>query len=332
MSYRIITHGGCMDGYCSAFVIKRYFLPLLNIADKDIEIIQLQPRDVQGKDFKFTKNDIVVDLPQPRVPVLFWCDHHITSQPTTPLPDTYHWKRAPSCAGVLLDIAWEQGVTKTKALEEFRDASDIMDDAAYTKEMIKECFYPFKATTPSILQQMHLISAMFHTRDPNLNQEVFRTLLNLNLEETPLECKELWTLRPEMYYTSLMEGYKQWRELVSTYVTYNEDVRCVVQDDRKITSTKGVYDRFYVYLKFPKAKYGINVRVADEKEAKMGIGCNIFHKEWCMVNIGELCAEVGKKFGEGSGGGHPTVGGTTISPKNVDKAIEFVLERLNEEI
>ena len=114
------------------------------------------------------------------------------------------------------------------------------------------------------------------------------------------------------------------------YITYDSASKCVVQDDRLAKLNVGVPDRFYSYMKYPQANYHLNLRIIEEeKKARLGVGSNIFHKERCKVNIGELCKEVGRKFG-GSGGGHLAVGGAVIKSEKADEAIAFILEKLKE--
>jgi len=51
MKFRIITHGGCTDGYASAFIVKKYtsyFLPEHDSSKIDVtEVRGLQPKDIQ---------------------------------------------------------------------------------------------------------------------------------------------------------------------------------------------------------------------------------------------------------------------------------------------
>ncbi len=331
MTYRIITHGACTDGYSSAFIVKKYFNLFFNTSLSEEEIVQihvigLMPKEVQLGEFEFQENDIVLDLPQPLTNVLFWCDHHATNKPLEDKPE-FHWKITPSCAGYLLDLAIEQGAVLNKEQIEFKQAMDIIDNAEYTPDTINECYYRQDSyDNPSILQKMHMIGAMFNTRDRNLNSEVFTTILTSPLGDTPLSSPELWKLNPMMYYKAQLTGFEIWRECVDEYIEYNEQAKCVVQDDRKTLKRKGVPDRFYSCMKFPQASYTLNVRVMDDGKARVGIGSNIFHKDRCKVDIGKLCFNVGKKFGSGSGGGHFHVGGCTIKEENIDAALAYIYE------
>ena len=330
MEYRIITHGNCTDGFCSAFIIKKHFNTFFNTKLKEIEIqkiqvIGLQPRDIQLGEFEFQDNDIVLDLPKPDKEIFFWCDHHLTAKPNEKdLNDRCKWKQAPSCTGYLIELAQEKGLKSNKELKDFKRSIDIMDNAEYTKEDIQQCYYPQKSyNTP--LQKLHLIGSMFHTRDKNLNDEIFNTLLTNKLGDTPISTEFIDQLQPLMFHKAQLQSFADWRKNVDTYLKYNKEVSCVIQDDRETKFKRGVPDRFYIYMKFPQASYGINLKVIDEKMARIGIGSNIFHKERCKVDIGRLCKEVSKKFGEGSGGGHYHVGGCTINPNKCDEVIEFIL-------
>ena len=332
MSYRIITHGGCSDGFASAFFFKKYWKYLVpELTQEDIdsaEIIGLQPRDVQNEDFEFTNKDVLLDLPKPNHKIFFWCDHH-SSNKQDELPKNHYWKVAPGNCGFLIEIAIKNGLNLTPELESFKKNTDKMDSADYTAKEIKECYYEQdNYENPNDLLKMHLIAAMFHTRDDALNDEIFRTLLGQKLSETPLSSKPLWQLNPLMFHRARMEGYRRWREVVDEYLVL--DGKTVVQDDRKAKMFRGVADRFYCYIKFPKSSYNLALREMMDGNVRVSIGSNIFHKDRCKVDIGKLCREVGKKFGEGSGGGHFYVGGATIKKENTDKSKEFILDKLRE--
>jgi len=145
MKYRIITHGGCTDGFCSAFMIKKFFNIFFNtkLTQQDIEnieVIGLQPRDIQLGEFEFQSNDIVLDLPKPEKEIFFWCDHHLTAKPKDEdLNERCKWKLAPSCTGYLIELAQDKGLKLTKELEDFQRSIDIMDNAEYTEKDIQQC-------------------------------------------------------------------------------------------------------------------------------------------------------------------------------------------------
>lgn len=334
MKYRIVTHGNCTDGYSSAFVVKRFFntffgTKLTEKKIQEIPVVGVQPQDVQAGKISFSSGDVVVDLPRPQTKVFFWCDHHLTTKPSAALPENYYWKATPSCTGFLIDIALEKGAKSSKELVEFKKVIDINDSASYTKEDIKYCYYKRKDyRNQNALQKLTMIGSMFNTRDRVLNDEIFRTLLTSELGETPLSSKALWQLNPLMFHKAQLESFEQWRKNVETYIYYVESAQCVVQDDRLAKINIGVADRFYSYMKFSQASYHINLRIIEEENrARFGLGSNIFHKERCKVNLGELCQEIGKKFG-GSGGGHYYVGGAVIKSDKCDEAIRFILEKM----
>ncbi|NQV91210.1 hypothetical protein HQ489_01940 [Candidatus Woesearchaeota archaeon] len=334
MVYRIITHGNCPDGFASAFFFKKYWKFLApSLTQKDVdtaEIIGLQPRDVQSDEFKFTEKDIILDLPKPKTKVFFWCDHHSSNKEDN-LPENHHWHIAPGNAGLLIDIAVKNGLTLTDELASFKRNTDIMDAAEYSSAQITECFYEKNNyEQPSDLLKLHMIAAMFHTRDNILNDEIFRTILMQELADTPISSQELWQLNPAMFHKARMKSYQEWREVVDEYMDYDEDAKCVVQDDRLAELSRGVADRFYGIMKYPECSYTFSLRERKGGETtRIGIGSNIFHKDRCIVDIGKLCKVTADKYGDGSGGGHAYVGGCTIDTKNANKAKEFILNSLH---
>ncbi|MBU0457245.1 MAG: hypothetical protein ABH824_02950 [Nanoarchaeota archaeon] len=338
MKYRIITHGNCTDGLCSAFIVKRNFNILFNknLTDEEIkriEVVGLQPKEVQLGEFELTENDVVLDLPQPKKKVFSWFDHHLTSKlRKEEFPENYYWKKMPSCCGYLLEIAFDKGLEKTEELIEFQKAIDKIDDADYTKKDIELCYYKQdNYASPTFLQKLHMVGSMYHTRDRILDDEIFKTILYLNLGETPFSTEELWQLNPLMFYIAQLKSYELWREDVDEYIYYDEKSKCVVQDDRNIKFTRGVSDRFYAYMKYPEASYGINLKVFNEKLVRVSIGSNIFHKDRCKVDINKLCFVIGKMFGDGSGGGHYHVGGAMVYIDKSDEALKFILESFRKE-
>ena len=324
---RIITHANCTDGFTSAYIFKKYwkfFVPTSTQEEIDsAEIISLMPKEV--KDFEFEETDVVLDLPRPSGKLLFWCDHHDTNKQEEEREED-HWEVKPSNAGYLLDIAAGNGLKITDDLAEFRRICDIMDDAQYTVEEYKKCYYASEEN--SVLVKLHMIAAMFHTRDRHLNNEIFTHYLSGDLFSSPLEDDLIWNMSPSIFFSAHLKAMQEWRENLDTYVEFIEDAKCVVQDDRNCLRKKGVVDRFYVYAKYDNAVYGFNCKVVDEEEARIGIGSNIFHKDRCTLNIGQLCKEVGTKFGSGSGGGHYHVGGCTIAANKLDDAKKFILDKL----
>jgi len=337
MTYRLLTHSGCIDGFCSAFVVKKYWKYIIKdttITEKDIqeaEILPLFPSDVQSDQFQSTAKDIVVDLSKPKGDVLFWCDHHTTNKPDKIAHKNYFWEATPSCARLLLDIAVKNGLKLSEELQQFREAIDKIDGAEYSKQEITDCYYqPKDWNNLSPLQKLHALGAMFNTRDRNLNQEIFKTLLTSSLQETPLSSKALWQLYPAMYFRAQLQSYQEWRAHVDAYVNYDEASKCAIQDDRKVGFSKGIADRFYLYFKYPQASYTFNIKPIDEEMARIGLGSNIFQRERCKVDLGKICMEVGRRFGQGSGGGHKAVGGATILLSKADLAREYVLEKLKE--
>jgi len=340
MKHRIITHGNCTDGFCSAFIFKRYFSKLLGYEPnseemKNLEVVSAMPRDIQSDLIEIKEGDIVLDLPLPKHKVFFWCDHHLSAKPDNldSLPKNHYWREDPSNSGLLINIAEEQGLKISNNLQIFKLAIDKMDSADYSVEEIKKVYYRQENyNDPSMLQRVHFLGNIYRTRDRYLNDILFNSLLCTELGETPVDIEMFKNLQPLLFNEAQMRGFEDWRTHIDTYVYLDESVKCVIQDNRKVEYSKGVVDRFYVYLKFPEASYGINIKVLKDEEniARMGVGCNIFHKDRCKIDIGKLCKNVAVKFGEGSGGGHRTVGGITLFADKIDEAIKHVLKEMKE--
>ncbi len=337
MNYRIITHAACTDGFCSAFVVKKYLMQHWdkNLSEEDIKkipVIGVKPYEM--RDFEFKGDDIVVDLPRPHTQTFAWIDHHASNKPEEgeKLPERYVWGKHYSNAGLLLEIAQKEfGLELTPKLKEFKEASELIDAALYTKEVITECYYyQDNFDNPSILLQLHFLGELFHTRDRELNSVLFNAMLSTDLGEIPTETQLFKEMHPVLFHKAALNGFNAWREQLDTYVEYDEESRTSIQDSRKILRSNGNVDRFYVYMKYPKSVYGVNIKVIrdEEQTARIGIGSNIFHKDWCKAQIGDICEEISRKFGNSTGGGHPYVGSTTVYEKNIDEALKMILEKL----
>jgi hypothetical protein len=337
MDYRIITHTSCADGFCSAFVFKRYFADVLGFKPnsqemKNVEVIGIHPGDVQNGVFKFKKTDIVLDLPLPKEEVFFWADHHLTSKPKESKPN-YHWRVAKSCTGLLLDIASGKGLKITQDIQEFKEVINKIDNAEYSLDEVKQCFYLQESyDSPSALQKMIILRAMIHTKDNFLNQEILGTVLSSDLGTTPIDSAEMWKLNPMMYYKAELIGHHMWRNEIDKTIYFDKDSDCVVIDERKIKNVRGVSDRFYSSVKYPDSSYSVDMRIAETNLIKFSVNCNIFNKDFCSIDIGLLCYTVGKTFGDGSGGGHTTVGGTLVYADKADAALKFILGKLKESL
>lgn len=334
--YRIITHGGCTDGFFSAWLCKRYFNELTDLNFTRIEIDQIpvlgfKPGEIQVGEIELKENDILLDLPLPEnTEVFLWIDHHSSSKPKRELNNYEHWYLEPSCSGLILSLLEKKGIKLSQELNNFKNAIDKIDSANYTKEEILKTYYPPKEgdefDTQDPLLTTHILSSFIHTKDPLLNDTLLANLSKSSPKaDSPLTDPYLWNMSPILFYHSRLKSFNEWREQVDTYIEYDKEHKTIVQDDRKIRRIHGTVDRFYGYVKFPEASYGLVIKEKEDDKAFIGVGCNIFHKDWCKVDIGKLCKKVATKFGFGGGGGHKTVGGCMIKFENIDQAKEIFL-------
>lgn len=329
MKPRIITHGHCLDGFSSAFMFKKYFCPILGLP-ADMEVITVSPTDVELELVEICEMDIVLDLPRPKIKVAMWIDHHTTNRPTEEVKD-YYWRLTPSCTGLMVDLLVERGVALPPSVLEFRKVLDKVDMATYTLEEYKECFFaPADWGNLSLLQQTIVVSTLFQTRDRNLNDEMIKYLLGSDLGEIPTLCSWFESAYAMVFYRAYLQSLEDWRTFMDQYFVYDPLSKCVIQDDRKLVEKRGLADRFYVYYKFLESSYGLNIKQVDERTARVGFGCNVFFKVRNKVDVGAICKQVGREFGEGSGGGHREVGGATVLLEKADAAVEFILKKLRE--
>ena len=136
--------------------------------------------------------------------VLFWCDHHETSNPVE--KENYYFKKTQSCTGFLVEIAQEKGIELSEEVFEFKKAVDQMDDADYTEEDIKQTYYlQENYENMSTLQKTHAISSMIRTRDYQLNSEIANEIFSKELAVTPMSDENIWKLNPLIFYKAIGE-------------------------------------------------------------------------------------------------------------------------------
>ncbi|MBT4605217.1 hypothetical protein HOC01_06260 [archaeon] len=360
--FRIITHSKCTDGLFSAWIMKRYFNEILNLKKEEkltkkqieeIPVIGTQAYAIQKDDeLEFTPYDIVLDLPKPDQNIFFWCDHHSSNKPQSHeevklANQKHHFEIADSNTGLLINLAIKHSkqnktpFTKKQLeeLEQFKVASDIMDMAKYNKKQIQNCYYlkenleKYNQENASALLKSHILSSFVHSRDYYLTTEFLKFTANSAADTnsiTPLNDQNLWDLKPHIWHIARLKGHKEWRKQLDTFVEFDEETKMVIVDKRKIRKEFGLFDRFYVYLKFPEAIYNLNLKITFDGNARLGLGANIFEKDKRKLDVGETLKELSKLHGEGSGGGHAAVGGATVFENNADLAIAFIKEKIKE--
>jgi hypothetical protein len=168
-----------------------------------------------------------------------------------------------------------------------------------------------------------MVKAVIHTRDYYLNQELLQFILEQELKSLPVEIP----FDPLPFFIARVKAMEEWRTGVSTYLEYDEESKTVIQDDRR-GKARGAVDHFYAFMHYPQTSYNLLIKPISEDATLLRVGSNIFDKKRCKVDIGKTCHETGKKFGEGSGGGHYGVGGCTVKAENTDAAKKFILEKL----
>jgi len=332
--------------------MKRYFNEILKLKGtkneltkdqiKNIPVIGIKPYEAKLDNLKgieFTKNDIILDLPKPNKEIYFWCDHHSSNKPDKDNPPTHdhHFQIAPSNTGLLIELAIKGGAKNTKGLEQFKECIDIVDDARYNIEQIKNCYYlkdkwDIDNSTP--LLKTHILSSFIRSKDFFLTQQFLNFVSNSAITSespSPLTSKLLWQLEPLQWHIARLKGHNEWREQFDEYVYLDKPTMTVIQDTRKIKRSKGIFDRFYQYLKYEDAVYNLVIKVDDiENTTRLGLGANIFKKNLRKLDVGKTLKTLANKFGEGAGGGHAAVGGATINKEHTDKAIDFILDSIKE--
>lgn len=282
---RIVTHGDT-DGIMSAVLIYKIF------KNKNLKIVITDHDEINSeKDrFIFTPNDIVLDLPQPDMDVVFWADHHITMKNKN---SGYHYlydEHAKSCAGLLYQYLFK----KYKTLKNFSELivdTDMIDSANYPNAKYQKNLDNYGNKIRLGLDGGSKIhNNMFYK--PALIREIAISRDWRKVLDNPLHMARV--------YTSLYQ-YKEYEEEVVKYLSLKGKVAYSDVGNKRLP---GLLNRYYVFELFPDAFYSLAVYMV-KGVYRIVISLNTFNKDSFSkrLDLGAIAKIINPQ-----GGGHKGIG------------------------
>ncbi|MCG8620368.1 MAG: exopolyphosphatase [Desulfobacterales bacterium] len=275
---------------------------LLEAEAPDLEIVWMEPNQIQAGIADIQPGDIIANLP-PHPDAGLWFDHHVSNTPDNPLPGAFHI--APSAAGVIYDYYKSRGKLDNR-YDELVLNTDMIDSADLNKDQVKR-----PEDYPYILLSM--------------------TIKNKDFEDIPYWNRLVDMLR--RYRIEKVMADPDVAERAEEVIRENEAFRQYLLDHTTVEQRISITDfrslekvpsgnRFLTYSLFPETMASIKIRYAspEKKQVLISVGHSIFTPD-CKVNVGHMLARYG-------GGGHRGAGGCTMDAAGAQEKIDEILQTL----
>ena len=290
--------------------------------------------------FMFLETDDVVDLPQPRNPVLdadgnpmkkdleiifkdlnvnFWADHHETGKRGAYKGRHLFDPNSPSCASLL----YRHFLPEIPGMERFKelvDGTDIVDAAMYATPEA-----PYDLKNPAVVLRLMLIS-----KAQRKTKHDFRAELIQQAADPENNWKDIiyQPLVKAMADESLAE-FEKYRAYIKPFIKSQNRVTIRIQRENRPKGT-GLKDRYYPNTLFPDNLFLIDAwKNFIGNEYSVGISENIMAKDKkgnhpSQLSLGEELHDIVKRTtGLTVAGGHKSIGMcSTVPPDKVDDVVE----------
>ncbi len=288
---RIVTRPD-FDGIVCAVLLKEAL-------DPNLEIVWMEPNDIQSGRAKIKAGDILANLPC-HPDASFWFDHHVSNSPENPIPGAF--EIAPSAAGVVYRYYQTQGKLDNR-FDELVENTDIIDSADLTMDQVNA-----PEDYPYVLLSMTIKNNDFGDIDYwNHLVEMLRTdPVDKVMQDAQVPSRSQEVIRENKAFGQFLKDYTR------------------IEDRISITDFRGLSpvpsgNRFLTYSLFPDTIASVRIRYKgpDKTQVLLSVGKSIFKKE-SRVNIGQLLARYG-------GGGHDGAGGCTLdrpAQAQIDEIVE----------
>lgn len=310
---KIFFHDNCFDGTSCAAIFSDFYRKHI---DRRAQVVYqgVQHRDSDPFDGLAVDGDdnACLDFRYDER-MTWWFDHHVSAfQP----PDRrahfdndqsgqkFFDPTAQSCTKFQIKILQQQfGYEVPESFAEFIKWADIIDGADFAN--------PEAAVT---LDQpaTQLMTWVRHNKDPELTHRYIRELGTKSLLEL---SRERWIREP---LQPILEQHKRTMELIRQYAVVDQGVLLCDLIDVGVTE----YNSFISYYLFPEAQYTVGVVRADG-QVRISVGYNRWSNAGRTHNIAAIC----ERFG---GGGHPFVGGVSVSATPLERGRQIAAAICNE--
>jgi len=314
MKLRILYHGNCFDGVCSAAVFSKFYRAKIN---RDAEIFYTPTMHRAGNAFDEEQFDgdenAIVDFKYSSDERLtWWFDHH-QSAFLTP-EDEAHFRAgdkskkfldttSKSCAEFIARIAKEKFDYADESLSELIHWARIIDGALY--ESPAQCV----ELRSSALKLMQIIEG---EKDKKFVEKIIRWLVEKSLDEVVKSEEIQAKLKP------ILEQHWNTVELIKQKASYS---RGVVSFDLVGDGIEG-YNKFIPYYFYPETTYTVSLTQSSFR-TKISVGSNPWSPRPRRHNIAEICERYG-------GGGHAVVGAVSLKPEDLEKGEKYMREIIEE--
>ena len=288
---RIVTRPD-FDGIVCAVLLRQAL-------ETDLEIIWMEPNEIQAGKAKINPGDILANLPH-HADAGLWFDHHVSNTPPTAIPGLF--EIAPSAAGLV--YRYYQNLGKLDArFDELVAQTDMIDSADLTREQVNA-----PEDYPYVLLSMTIQNRAF-ADTPYWNRlvEMLRTQSMDKVmadDEVASRCRQV--VRENQAFAQHLKDHTRIEECIS--ITDFRDLNPVPSGNR-----------FLTYSLFPETIASVKIRYKgpDRSQILLSVGKSIFNRK-SRVNIGRLLAEFG-------GGGHDGAGGCTLDRPGAQTKIDKIV-------
>lgn len=247
--------------------------------------------------------------------VTYYFDHHPTAFLST--EDEAHFRARERDAPTRFVFAPQMGSCTRLVAEHFQahfgvDFSRLKNLIAWGDKIDTAAFESVEEATDESIVELRLANVIAQFGDDAFLEQAIPILLDEGLDAL---CEARFV---KNHYKTLAPHYRAYDERVRNQGRLSGRVVRVDLIDEPVK----VVTKFAQYREFPEAKYSVVVAKRN-RSFVLSVGHNPWAKDPCDVHIGQICARFG-------GGGHPFVGGISVGPDQVSRALEIADEVVSE--
>ncbi|MDD9303076.1 MAG: exopolyphosphatase [Desulfobacter sp.] len=280
---------------------------LLEAENSTMDIVWMEPNEVQSGKAPVCKGDIMANLPwHPNAGL--WFDHHVSNKPETQVAGAFDI--APSAAGVIYTYYKNRNKLSSR-FDDLVKNTDMIDSADLTKDQVQ-----FPENYPHVILSMTIQNRGF--QDIPYWNRLVDMLKTMDIDAILADPEVAGRCQ------AVITENKAFGQYLTDYTTLKGKIS--VTDFRPLDKVPQG-NRFLTYSLFPHTIASVKIRYAgpEKTHVLLSVGRSIFNPH-CRVNIGKMLSEFG-------GGGHAGAGGCTLEAKGAQDTIKIILARMeaNEE-
>jgi hypothetical protein len=340
---RLVTHID-EDGLVSAIMM------VAANPKKYAEIVYTDYRPLNAGSFTFLLTDDVVDLPQPRNPILdekgepvknkdgvvfeevvtnFWADHHETGKRGEYAGEHLYDPKSRSCSSLLYKHFMKKEPS-FKRFKELVEGTDIVDSASY-----RTAEAPYDMGNPGVLLRLFLTNA----KGQKGTSPGFREKLIREAADEDNDWKEaVYSPVVKAIAQDALAQFEIYRQYIKPFITSEHGVTIKMEEKVRARGL-GIKDRYYAHTAYPENMFVLDVwSNIGGRTYSIAMSENMLHKDKegnhpSKLILGEeLGAIVEKVIGDTNAGGHKGIGVcTTIPASKKDEVVKACKELLYEE-